>query len=93
MRHTNPALLEGSYIALNENDPNVLSYLRSYQGRNVLVVLNMSGVPQKVSLDLASKAVSTKSLKTLLSSFPMPAEVDPAAISIEPFGAWIAEIK
>jgi len=31
-RHTNPVLLEGNYTALNEDDANVLSYLRTYKG-------------------------------------------------------------
>jgi len=42
LRHTNAALLEGKYIALNEDDPNVLAYARIYQTKTVLVVLNMS---------------------------------------------------
>ena len=33
LRHQDKALLEGEYIALNQDDPNVLSYLRRYQGR------------------------------------------------------------
>ena len=35
LRHTNPALLDGDYVALNENDPNVMSYLRRYKDRAV----------------------------------------------------------
>src|ERR1039458_1941664 len=90
MRHTNKALLEGKYIALNENDPNVLSYVRSYNGQSVFVVLNMSGLAQKVNLNLASKDVHAKA-KTLLSSFAAPSEMDPSEVSLEPFGAWIGE--
>jgi alpha-glucosidase len=93
MRHTNKALLEGKYIALNEDDPNVLSYVRSYKGQNVLVVLNMSSVAQKVNLNLASKGVRAKSAKTLLSSFTAPSQVDTSEISVEPFGAWIGETE
>ena len=91
MRHTNKALLEGKYVALNEDDPNVLSYMRSYQGENVIVVLNMSGAAQTVNLNLAAKGVGAKSAKTLLSSFAAAGSVDPSKISIEPFGAWIGE--
>jgi alpha-glucosidase len=91
MRHRNRALLDGRYIALNKDDPNVLSYARSYRGEDVLVVLNMSGRAQKVNLDLASTGLGAKSARTLLSSFPAPSEVDPSAISMEPFGAWIGE--
>ena len=49
LRHTNPALLDGNYIALNEDDPNVLSYLRTYKGKSVLVALNMTTSPQKAN--------------------------------------------
>jgi alpha-glucosidase len=91
MRHTDRALLDGKYVALNEYDPNVLSYLRSYKGRSVLVVLNMSDAPQRVSLAL--KGVPGKSGKTLLSSFAAPERMNVSEISVEPFGAWIAELE
>jgi alpha-glucosidase len=93
LRHTKAALLEGKYIALNEDDPNVLAYARSYQAETVLVVLNMSGVLQKVRLDLASKDIHAQPAKTLLSSFAAPKQVDVDEISVEPFGAWVGEIQ
>jgi alpha-glucosidase len=93
MRHTNKALLDGKYVALNEEDPNVLSYARNYKGQNVLVVLNMSCVTRKVSLNLASKGLQAKSARTLLASYNAPSQVDPKEISIEPFGAWIGETR
>jgi len=42
------------YTAINENDANVLSYLRIYKDQTVVVALNMSGSPQKLKLDLKS---------------------------------------
>lgn len=81
------------YVALNEDDSTVLSYMRSYKGENVLVVLNISGAMQKVNLNLASKGVNAKSAKTLLSSFPASKQVNTSEISIEPFGAWIGQTK
>ncbi len=98
LRHTNKALLDGKYVALNENDPNVLAYVRSYKGQNVVVVLNMSGAPQKVKLDLAtnelaSKGIAAQAGKTLLSSFAAPEKMNVNEISLEPFGAWIAELQ
>ena len=80
-------------MVLNESDPNVLSYVRTYKGESVLVVLNMSGMAQKVKLDLALKGISAKSGKTLLSSFAAPAKMDVTEIVLEPFGAWIAEMN
>jgi alpha-glucosidase len=93
LRTTNPALLDGKYIPLNENDPNVLAYVRSYKGQNVLVVLNMSGSQQKVNLDLASKGVKAQSAKTLAASFKAPATVSMSSITLEPFAAWIAQVQ
>jgi alpha-glucosidase len=93
MRHTNKALLDGKYVALDDGNPYVLSYMRSYRGKNVLVVLNMSGVAQKIDLKLSSKGVGAKSAKTLLSSFAAPSRVDPSKIVAEPFGTWIGETE
>ena len=92
-RHTNQALLEGNYMALNEQDANVLSYTRSYKGQSVLVVLNMTGVPQKVKLNLAATGAKPKSAKTLLASFAASQKMELNEIAVEPFGAWVGEIE
>jgi alpha-glucosidase len=93
LRHADKALQDGIYKALNEDSANVLSYMRSYKGETVVVVLNMSGSSQKVQLDLAASGVKGTTAKTLLSSFVAPAQEDTEAISLEPFGAWIGEIE
>lgn len=93
LRHTNRALLDGDYVPLNENDKNVLSFMRNYKGSVVLVVLNMSILPQKVNLGLASKGLHARSATTLLCSFSSPSQIDLDAISLEPFGAWIGSAE
>jgi alpha-glucosidase len=93
LRHTNQALLEGKYVALNGQDANVFSYARSYKGQNVVVVLNMSGVPQKVELNLAATGTKATGAKTLLASFAAPQKIELSEISIEPFGAWVGEVE
>jgi alpha-glucosidase len=93
LRHTNQALLEGKYVALNEDDPKVLSYARSYKGKNVLVVLNMSGSRQTVKLGLAAKQIEGTKAKTLLASFAAPKEVQTNDVAVEPFGAWVGEVE
>jgi len=93
LRHTNQVLLDGKYTALNESDSNVLSYARSYKGKSVLVVLNMSDTTRKVSLNLASSDAHTKKAATLLASFPAASQVDIGEISVAPFGAWIGETE
>ena len=93
LRHTNPALLDGKYVALNQDDPNVLAYVRSYAGKHVLIVLNMSGSHQAIKLDLPSKGISAKSSKVLLASFKTPERGNINKIDLEPFGAYIAQLK
>jgi alpha-glucosidase len=91
LRHTNEALLEGSYTALNEDDPNVLSYLRRYKGKAVLVALNMSANPQKTTFDLSRQGLGRVSLKTLIASPESSARG--SKVSLEPFGLLIASVE
>jgi alpha-glucosidase len=91
LRHTNEALLEGSYTALNEDDPNVMSYLRSYKGTGVLVVLNMSAKPQKTIFDLSKQRLGRSTLKTLIAS--PKASAKGKEVTLEPFGLLIAEVN
>lgn len=93
LRRSNPALLEGKYIPLNEDDSDVLAYLRSYKGQNVLVVLNMSGDQHKVKFDLSKQGLKGKSAKTLAASFKAPATSTLDAVAVEPYGAYIAQIE
>jgi alpha-glucosidase len=92
LRHQNKALLEGQYIALNENDPHVLSYLRKYKEEAVLVVLNMSSDPQKASFNLDSQGFSVNA-KTLLSTNSSETVANLSQVSLEPFGVYIAQLS
>jgi alpha-glucosidase len=91
LRHSNEALLEGNYVALNEEDPNVMSYLRSYKGTGVLVVLNMSDAPRKTTFNLSKQGFGRSTLKTLIAS--PEASVKDNGVSLEPFGLLIAEVN
>ncbi len=94
LRHQDKAFLDGDYVALNQTDPNVLSYLRSYQGDAALIVINMSASPQKVSFDLTKQGFESGAAKTLLttqSSLKNAASVK--QLSLEPFAVYIAEIS
>jgi alpha-glucosidase len=92
LRHQNRALLDGNYVPLHEDDVNVLSYLRQYKNDAVLVVLNMSGEPQKASFDLGSQGFPSPKTKMLLST----AKSEPVKLedfTLEPFGVYIVEIS
>src|ERR1700739_4907045 len=58
LRKTEPALLEGVYVPLNESDPNVISYLRQSKDGTILVVANFSGKAQSSSFDLSKQGFS-----------------------------------
>jgi len=88
LRHTNEALLDGSYVALNENDLNVLSYLRSYENHAVLVALNMSGAEQRVTFDLRAHGFS--SANSLIATGRSSANGN--VVILEPFGVFIGEL-
>jgi len=95
LRHTNQALLEGSYAALNEDDPNLMSYLRSYKGKAVLVVLNMSATAQKTKFDLSAQGFGTANAPARLNALiaSPAASAQGSEVSLEPFGLVIAEVN
>jgi len=91
LRHSNAALLEGTYEALNENDPKVLAYVRSYKGRAVLVALNMSGSPQRPAFQLSERGFSSATFKTLVATPGV--EANGSEVMLPAFGVFIAEIR
>src|SRR5581483_2071373 len=94
LRHQDPALRDGDYIALNENDPNVLSYLRRYKDEAVLVVLNMSSSPQKVSFDLQPQGLTASKATTMLATGKVNnGSASLRDLSLEPFAVYIGKIE
>ena len=85
---------EGEYVPLNEDQPDVLSYLRRYKGEAVLVVLNMSGAEQKVSFDLSKQGFSSGKAATLLTTLAAhPQDVPLSGLALEPFAVYIAKVS
>ena len=87
LRHHQPALLEGDYFSINNDDPNVLAYLRRYNNESVLVVLNFSSQPQQAKIDVPSTGYIS-----LLSSGATLAD-GYKSIHLEPFGFYIAHLQ
>jgi alpha-glucosidase len=92
LRHKEPALSDGTYVALNEDDPNVLTYLRKGKDGAVLVVLNMSATPQKVRLSLSSAGFAAPKLSVLLTTAPLPAAGAADELALPPFGVLITKV-
>lgn len=94
LRHDDPALRDGDYVAINENDHNVLSYLRRYKDEAVLVALNMSSSPQEVSFDLRSQGIKATTASTLLTTMKTNGDKAPLrSMTLEPFSVYIGKIE
>ncbi|MBV9623217.1 MAG: alpha-glucosidase [Acidobacteria bacterium] len=94
LRHQNPALLEGAYVPLNEDDPNVLCYLRTYKDEAVLVVLNMSAERQTTTLNLTSQGFAGAQATTLLTTLAThPERLSLSSVSVDPFAVYIGKIS
>ena len=93
LRHTNKALLDGDYVAVNKDDANVYSYLRRYENQAVLVVLNMSAEQQKVNFDLSQQGFDAKQAKTLLTTTKASESQPLSGIVLEPYTVYIGEVS
>jgi alpha-glucosidase len=92
LRRTNLQLREGRYVPLNETDNNVLSYLRSYKGKAVLVVLNMSSTAEKPIFNLTAQGFANPHVTTLLATSAKLSDSKPVQTELQPFGVYIGEV-
>jgi alpha-glucosidase len=90
LRHAEPALIEGDYVSVNNDDPNVYSYLRRYKNEAFLVVLNFSNTEQSAKLDLAAQGFATAQSKPVLTGETTAA--NGKTIKLQPFGFYIEKL-
>ena len=93
LRHEDQALLEGDYVDLSPKNEAVLSYLRRSGDEAVLVLLNMSGSPQTLSLDVTAQGFSAAHMTTLLSTPNPPPRAGPRPFTLQPFAVYIARLS
>ena len=71
----------------------MLSYLRATQGEAVLVTINMSAGPQKVSFDLSKQGFGSGAAKTLVTTqASLKSNSSVKQLSLEPFAVYIGEL-
>jgi alpha-glucosidase len=96
LRRELPALHDGGIVMLDPANPDVLSYIRTAPkgSPSVIVVLNMSGAQQTVSLDLAAEGIKTQSATTALTDEPSLSGIQSlAGLKLPPFASWVAYVK
>ena len=94
LRNTDPALRDGSYQAVNEDDPSVFAFLRRNGDATVLVALNMSAKPRTVKFNLETRGVHGSTVTPLYSS---PSSNRGALrlghIELPPFGVLVGAVQ
>jgi alpha-glucosidase len=93
LRHQDGALVEGDYSPLNEDNANVLSYLRRYKNEAVLVALNMSAGTQAVTFDLKQQGFSQARVKVLLTTSRLPPKSGRDKVWLDPFSVYMARLS
>jgi alpha-glucosidase len=88
LRHSNKELRDGSYVPVNQNDQNVLSYLRVREDQAVLVALNMSASPQKVNYELKKNGFT--SAKSLITAGKSSSSGD--FVTLDAYGVFIGQL-
>ena len=89
LRRENRALRDGLVKIVDENNTNVLSFLRQKDRTTVLVALNFSGQPQTMRYDLGG----AKTLKRLASSFETGARAKSNEVVLPGFGAYVGVVE
>jgi alpha-glucosidase len=93
LRRHEAALRNGDYVALNQDNPNVLSYFRRYKSEAVLVALNMSATAQTMSFNLSAEGFPRAQASTLLTtSFSQPGN-SLEHVTLDPFAVYIARVS
>jgi alpha-glucosidase len=95
MRREMSALRDGGMVMVDTMNSTVLSYVRTpLTGQNAVVVsLNMTAQPQKISLDLSPAGTSQKGVRTLLTSDASLQGVTTTTMTLPPFASWVGEVQ
>jgi alpha-glucosidase len=90
LRQSEPALRDGTYKAINEDDPSVFAYVRRSGASTILVALNMSAEARTITVnrDHASTAKPLyRSPDTNMEAVPLN------HLSLPPFGVLVATVR
>ena len=96
LRRSNAALHNGEMVMLDRDNANVLSYARKAPPGEaaVLVVINMSAQPQKISLNLKDAGFAGDSVRTLYATDgSLQSQTSINNSMVPPYASWIAEIR
>jgi alpha-glucosidase len=95
LRRTQPALIDGDYESLNNDDANVLSFVRKAPGGEsaVLVALNMSGQDRGESYHLGPEGLRSAKGTVLLATDKAQGTVALDKVHLPPFGVLVLQLQ
>jgi len=93
LRKSEPALRDGEYEAIDENDTHVFAYLRKAGNEFIVVALNMSAQPRTISLQQAGATAEALYLSPSGKSTAPPEVLNLAKVTLQPFGIVVAKVK
>ncbi len=94
LRKTEDALMHGTYVAMDEKNQDVLSYLRKTNKGSVVVALNMTPASKVVQLDLKSKGIDAESANPLLASYEVgSSNANLKSFTLPAYGVFIGKVK
>ena len=93
LRRTEPGLMAGEYVPLNESDANMLSYLRKSKDGTILVVVNISGKPQSARFDLSRHGLAGAKVTALAQNAVSVQDGVLSEVKLEPYGVYIGRVS
>lgn len=95
LRRSFPAMRDGGIAIVDENNANVLSFIRTTPvgAKPVLVVMNMTAKPQIANIQLRDAGLKNSVLRTLLASPGFATPTSLGSMSLPPYSVWIAVIE
>jgi alpha-glucosidase len=93
LRKQNLALREGEVKIVDENNPDVLSFVRAANGSRVLLAMNFADSPKTIRYDGAEVGTTNRGVTPLAQSFGggvAAASLD--GLTLPPFGAFVGEL-
>ncbi len=96
LRRSTPALHDGGTVFINNDNSNVLAYVRTAPaGKSAVVVaMNMTAQPQTIALDTGVAGIKGSGATTLAASeASIPSQQKLGAVMLPPYAAWVGSVQ
>ncbi|WP_461206645.1 glycoside hydrolase family 13 protein [Clostridium sp. DL1XJH146] len=89
LRKENPVIIYGDYKLLYEEDEKIYSYIRSYEGTRLLVILNFSKEEEEYTIP---EQIDSSKVEVLIANYEVEASLS-NKINLKPYEARVYKLK